>query len=137
MKGCLAGTAASALFCAAFIAIAQWVAPALLPNLHLFSQHMPKGPQLQLRPAWPIQRELLQTVQRAAPARGGIFLAVSLLFPCMLECTKTLGRRQLDTTIRRRHNSSARRTAHCCHSGWIFVCQHTALPRPAGRCTVR
>ena len=78
MKGCwLAGAAAATLFCAAFIAIAQWVAPFLRPNLHPLSLHVPKGrPQIQLRPAWPIQRELLQAVRHAASARGSIFLAV-------------------------------------------------------------
>lgn len=79
MKGCLFGAAAATLLCAAFIAIGQWAAPSLLPDLRLFSRHVHKGPQMRLRPAWPIQQELLQAVQRAASARGGVCLAVSFL----------------------------------------------------------
>jgi hypothetical protein len=79
LKRCLTATAVAALLCTAFVSVAQWVTPPLLPQLHLVSHPLLKGSKIHLRPAWPIQRELLQAVQRAASPRGGIFLAVSLL----------------------------------------------------------
>jgi hypothetical protein len=77
MKGCLLGAAATTLLCAALVAVAQWLAPSLLPQLHVLGGQLANGgSQIRLRTAWPIQRGLLQAVRRAATAKGGIFLAV-------------------------------------------------------------
>ena len=78
-RSCPAGIAAAVLLFAAIFAVAQWVAPPVPPQLILVGRPMLRGFQAQRRTAWPIQRELLQAVQRAASGRGGVFMAVRLL----------------------------------------------------------